>query len=135
MSSTNSIQVLGNLTRDPELLYTPGNTAITKGCIATNRAYKKKEEDAEEVLYLNYVMFGNQAEAFAKYMEKGRKVFMSGRLKTESWKSPDGEPRSRIVMIVNESVFLGDKKGGTAPKHAQSRPSDSEPPIKDEIPF
>lgn len=115
MASYNRIILVGNLTRDPQLSYTPANTAVCKFGIATNHKWKSKDGDArEEVCFVDCVVFGRAGETFNQYMSKGRPVLVEGRLKLDRWTSPEGEKRSRHEVFVENFTFLGGGRSGDA---------------------
>ncbi len=142
MASYNRIILVGNLTRDPELSYTPNNVAVCKFGIATN--HKRKDKDGnlkEEVCFVDCVAFGRSGETFKQYMAKGRSVLVEGRLKFDQWTSQDGTKRSKHEVVVDNFTFLsgrGDSGGGqSAPQAAGvAGPGSNEPPPGDDgIPF
>ncbi|MCH7993200.1 MAG: single-stranded DNA-binding protein [Planctomycetes bacterium] len=91
MASYNRIVLMGNLTRDPQLSYTPSNVAICKFGLATN--HKRKDRDGnvkEEVCFVDCTLFGRGGETFNQYMSKGRSVLVEGRLRLDQWTTPEG---------------------------------------------
>ncbi len=116
MSSLNNVQVIGNLTRDPEVRQTPnGQTVATIG-VATNRKWTNKQtnEKQEEVEFHNIVVWGKLAEICQQYIKKGAKVYFQGRLKTRNWEDPDGKKNYR-TEIVAENMIMLDSRGTGAP--------------------
>lgn len=114
MSNFNQVIQMGNLTRDPTLSYTPGQVAVVEFGLAVNRKYKKSDGTmGEEVLFIECKCFGKRAEVISKHFSKGNLIFVVGRLKLDSWEK-DGEPRSRIRIIVENFEFVGNKPGGQA---------------------
>ena len=109
MNNLNSVLVEGNLTRDPELGYTPQGTARTKLGVACHRYYRKEDEYQEETSFFEVTVWGRQAEVCAEYLEKGRAVRVVGRLRQDRWEDQDGNARSR-VCITAEHVEFGRKK-------------------------
>jgi single-strand DNA-binding protein len=103
----NSVVILGNLTRDPDLKYTSSGTAVAKIGVATNRKYK----DTEETFFAEITAWGKLAENAGKYLSKGSQMLCRGRLKTETWES-DGQKRSKTVVVAEEIKFVGKKKNG-----------------------
>ena len=119
-ASLNSAQVIGNLTRDPEVRQTPnGQTVATIG-VATNRKWTNKQtsEKQEEVEFHNIVVWGKLAEICQQYLKKGAKVYFQGRLKTRNWEDPDGKKNYRTEIIA-ENMLMLDSRGGAAPAAAQ----------------
>lgn len=112
-SSLNQAQIIGNLTRDPELRQTPtGQTVATFG-IATNRKWKDQAGQLqEEVEFHNVVAWGRLAEICGQYLKKGAKVFISGRLKTRTWDDPDGKKNYKTEIITEDMVMLDSRRGG-----------------------
>ncbi len=151
MASYNRIVLVGNLTRDPELSYTPANTAVCKFGIATNRKWKDREGgEREEVCFVDCVLFARSAETFNQYMSKGRQVLVEGRLTFDQWTTPEGVKRSKHVVTVENFTFLGGGRGSEgdhggrnqAPATAAAAPGPSgastdgpPPPTDDGIPF
>ncbi|MHC4696339.1 MAG: single-stranded DNA-binding protein [Planctomycetota bacterium] len=117
MASYNRIVLLGNLTRDPQLSYTPNNTAVCKFGIATNRKWKDRDGNMrEDVCFVDCTVFGRGGETFNQYMSKGRAVLVEGRLELSQWTTPEGEKRSRHGVVVENFTFLGGGRTGDAPR-------------------
>lgn len=142
MASYNRIILVGNLTRDPQLSYTPSNTAICKFGIATNRKWKDREGSMrEEVCFVDCVLFGKGGETFNQYMSKGRPVLVEGRLSLNQWTTPEGDKRSKHEVFVENFTFLGGgqggSKGGGDGAGGSTEPSHDEPPMPtdNDIPF
>lgn len=111
MASFNRIVLMGNLTRDPKITYTPANVAVCKFGLATNRKWKDRDGNArEEVCFVECVLFGNGGESFAKYMAKGRSVLVEGRLTLNQWTTPEGDKRSKHEVFVDNFTFVGSGK-------------------------
>lgn len=112
--SLNKVMLIGNLTRDPEMRYTPQGTAVCTFGLATNRQWTtetgEKKEDAE---FHNLVAWNKLAEICTQLLKKGRKVYVEGRLSTRSWQAQDGSPRTRTEVVISDMVIL-DKKGDDA---------------------
>ena len=98
----NTVSVTGNLTRDPELAYTPSGVAVVSLGVAHNRSYKKQGSDdwSEEVSYLDAVVFGKEAERVAPLLIKGCKVIVHGRLHQDRWETNEGEKRSKVKIVA-----------------------------------
>jgi len=138
-ASLNRIILIGNLTADPELRYTPSGTARTRFSIAINRQYKNASGQLqEETTFVPIVTWGSQAENCANYLSKGRSVAVEGRLRIDSFENAEGE-RKKVVEVVASSVqFLGGApRSGDAPAKAATPPSDSKPEASttEEVPF
>ncbi len=116
MANFNQVTVVGNLTRDPELRYTPQGTAVADVSIAINRSYTNKQtgQKVEEVDFFDCVLWGRTGELAAEYLKKGRPVLFSGHLKQDRWESPEGKKMSKVKIIVETMQFLGSKEGGGA---------------------
>ncbi len=113
MASFNRIVLMGNLTRDPQLSYTPSNTAVCKFGLATNRKWKDREGgNREDVCFVDCVLFGKGGEVFNQYMNKGRSVLVEGRLSLNQWTTPEGDKRSKHEVFVENFTFVGDGGGG-----------------------
>ena len=104
---------MGNLTRDPELRVTASGLSICKLSIATNRVFQTKDgEKREEVTYVDVDAFGRQAETISKYMSKGRSMLLEGRLKLDTWETPQGEKRSKLGVVLENFQFTGGRGDG-----------------------
>lgn len=115
MANLNKVFLIGNLTRDPELRYTPGGTAVANLGIAVNRRFKDSSgELKEEVCFLTVTVWDKQAEACCQYLSKGRPVFVEGVLQSRFWETTDGQKRSAIDVRAERVQFLGSYTGSTA---------------------
>jgi single-strand DNA-binding protein len=154
MASFNKVILAGNLTRDPELRYTPKGTAIAKIGLAINRSWKNEAgETKEEVTFVDVEAFGRQAEVIGQYMKKGRPFLVEGRLKLDQWEDKNTHQKQSKLKVVLESFSFIDSNrgdGGGAPSEApRSRPAapaakpeapapEGEappPPEEDDVPF
>ena len=148
MAGYNKVILIGNLTRDPELRYTPKGVAIAKIGLAVNRTWKTETgEQKEEVTFIDVDAFGRQAETLAQYVKKGSPLMVEGRLKLDQWDDKQtGQKRSKMGVTLEGFQFLGGGNrdgGGDAPR--PSRPSsaakpppsegDGPPPEDDDVPF
>ena len=116
MASLNKVFLIGNLTRDPELRYTPSGIAVVNLRLAINRRYKDKTgELKDEVCYVTATAWDKQAEVCNQYLHKGRPVFIEGRLQSRSWETNDGQKRNTIDVRAERIQFLGSMKESTAP--------------------
>ena len=118
----NKVIFLGNLTRSPELKYSPTGTAIASFGLAVNRKYKQGEELKEEVCFLDVTVFGKQAESAAQYLDKGRQALVEGRLQQQRWETEAGEKRSKLVVIAESVVFVGHKQEPSDPHGGPEEP-------------
>jgi single-strand DNA-binding protein len=114
MPSLNKVLLMGNLTRDPELRVTPKGTSICQFSLAINRQFKMESgETREEVIYVDVEAWGKQGETIAKYVTKGRPLYVEGRLRLDQWEDKNTkEKRSRMKVVLEQFQFLGDGRGG-----------------------
>jgi len=155
MANFNKVILVGNLTRDPELRYTPKGMAIAKVGLAINRNWTSEGgEKKEEVTFVDVDIFGRTAENVAQYMKKGRPIMVEGRLRLDQWDDKQtGQKRSRLGVVAETVQFLGSPGGGSgggeggdsapAPRRsaAPSAPAPASPsaepdmPSDDDVPF
>jgi single-strand DNA-binding protein len=153
-ASLNKVFLMGNLTRDPEVKYTPKGTAVCDLGIAINDSYKAQDGTIKEtVTYVDVEVWGRTAENCKQYLTKGRPVFVEGQLKLDQWEQ-DGQKKSRLKVRADRVQFLGGgpgRTGGGEQRSASSGPGDSgrtaarpastvsedapSPPNDDDIPF
>jgi single-strand DNA-binding protein len=113
MASFNKVIIAGNLTRDPELRYTPKGSAVAKIGMAVNRTWKNEAgESKEEVSFIDIEAWGRQAEVIAQYMRKGRPLLVEGRLKQDTWEDKNTHQKQSKLKVVLESFSFIDSKGG-----------------------
>ncbi|MDZ4227842.1 MAG: single-stranded DNA-binding protein [Candidatus Levybacteria bacterium] len=111
--SLNRAQLIGNLTRDPELRYTPSGTAVCSFGLATNRSWKTDSgEKHDEAEFHNIVAWNKLAELCSQFLVKGRKVFVEGRLATRSWTGQDGAQRNRTEIVISDMILLDSRRPG-----------------------
>jgi len=151
MASFNKVILAGNLTRDPELRYTPKGTAIARLGIACNRKWKSETgEMKEEVTFVDVDAFGKTAETIGQYLKKGRPILIEGRLRYDTWEDKQsGQKKSKLGVVLENFQFLdagGGRGEGAAeaprpratagPAPAAPEPADVEPPPEpDDVPF
>ena len=111
MSDTNTVILTGNLTRKPELRYTPKGTGIADFGLASNRRYRQGDDLKDEVCFVDVTVFGSSAVAVASHLDKGRKVLVEGRLQFRSWDTETGQKRSKLEIVAERVNFLGSKNG------------------------
>ncbi|KKR76962.1 MAG: Single-stranded DNA-binding protein [Candidatus Levybacteria bacterium GW2011_GWA2_40_8] len=122
--SLNRAQLIGNLTRDPELRYTPQGTAVCSFGIATNRSWTTDAgEKKDEAEFHRIVAWGKLAELCSQFLVKGRKVFVEGRLSTRSWNAQDGTQRQATEIIISDMILLD----SNVRKTAEAQESEEEP--------
>ena len=148
MPNYNKVILMGNLTRDPEVRYTSGGTAIAKLGMAINRHWTTKEgEKKEETTFVDVDAFGRQAEVIGQYMKKGKPVMIEGRLKYDQWEDKQtGQKRSKMGVILENFQFIDSRGEGGGGEYSQpdapsGAPSGgdsgggSAPPQDDDVPF
>ncbi len=129
--------LIGRLTRDPELRYTPGGTSVCSFSIANNRTYVTAGEKREQVSFFNCVAWAKTGEVIAEYCKKGQRIGIEGRLQQRSWDDQEGKKRQTVEIVVDNFQFL------TAPRESapeasvdqSSGPGSSEPSPNTENPF
>lgn len=143
MANLNKVMLIGNLTRDPELRYTPKGTAVADIGLAINRVWSNDAgERQEDTTFVDVTLWGRQAELAEKYLSKGRGAYIEGRLQLDTWEDKEsGKKRSKLKVVGENLQFLPDGKGG-----AQRQQSSDNSPAKgndtpavaedeDDIPF
>lgn len=110
--SWNRVELIGNLTRDPELRYTPSGAAVCTFGLATNRTYVSEGEKKEDVDFHRLVSWNKLAELCNQLLKKGNKVFISGRLQTRSWEGQDGVQRQTTEIVVEDMILLTPRANG-----------------------
>jgi|SRR5581483_11127575 len=124
--SLNRVQLIGNLTRDPELRYTPSGTAVCSFGLATNRSWTTDTgEKREETEFHKIVAWNKLAELCSQFLVKGRKVYVEGRLSTRSWTTPEGQQRSATEVVIDDMILLDNKRPEEG--HAASESVSPEP--------
>ncbi len=107
MVSVNNVILAGNLTRDPEVRYTPSGSAVANFGLAVNRTYRSREgEKKEDVSFFDVETWGRQAETCGEYLKKGSPVLVEGRLKQDSWENREGQKRSKVKIRAMRVQFL-----------------------------
>src|ERR1700726_918120 len=121
MANLNRVLLIGNLTRDPEIRYTPKGTAVADIGLAVNRVFTGEDgEKREEVTFVDVVLWSRLAEIAEQYLKKGRPVFIEGRLQLDTWDDKQsGQKRSRLRVVAENMQMLGSRgdseAGSTAP--------------------
>lgn len=129
MANFNKVLLIGNLTKDPELRYTPQGTAVVNLRLAVNRRYKDKNQELkEEVCFLTAVAWNKQAETCNQYLHKGSPLLIEGRLQSRSWEDASGQKRNVLEVRAERVQFLGaaPSKGAAEPPDERSQ----EPPAE-----
>lgn len=153
MASFNKVILAGNLTRDPELRYTPKGTAIAKIGLAVNRSWTSEDgQKKEEVNFIDVEAWGRQGEVIAQYMKKGRPLLVEGRLKLDTWEDKNTKQKvSKLKVVLESFSFIDSNRGeagageGGAPAPRPPRPAPTPPageplegdgpPESDDVPF
>jgi single-strand DNA-binding protein len=150
MASFNKVILMGNLTRDPEMRYTPKGTAVAKLGLAVNRVWKTETgETKEDVLFIDIEAFSRQAETIGQYLKKGSPILVEGRLRLDTWDDKQtNQKRSKILVTAENVRFLGSgqpREGGApeaprprssgAPATSSTETADEPPPSEDDVPF
>jgi single-strand DNA-binding protein len=145
MANLNKVMLMGNLTRDPEVRYTPKGTAVAELGLAINRVYSAENgEKREETTFVDVTLWGRTAEIAGEYLKKGRPVFIEGRLQLDSWDDKQtGQKRSKLKVVGEAMQLMGGRGdggggggggesegGGGGRPPQQSRPSPSRPPVQ-----
>lgn len=131
MANFNRVILVGNLTRDPEVKYTSGGTAVTEIGLAINRYWTDKQtsEKKEETTFVDVTLWGRQAELAGEYLSKGRPVLIEGRLQLDTWDDKTtGQKRSRLRVVGETMQFLGGKPDGGGGRSGGGGPRSAPPP-------
>lgn len=119
MLELNKVFLIGNLTRDPEVRYLPSGSAVAEFDIGVNERFKGRDgELKKETLFMRIKSFGRTAEFCGEYLKKGRRVFVEGRLRSESWEAKDGTKRSRLAVVAFRIQFADAKPAAVAAEEA-----------------
>lgn len=135
MSNLNCVFIIGRLTRNMELKYTSGGTAIGNFSIAVNRGRKQDGNWIEEVNYFNCILWGKRAEALSQYMTKGMEVGIEGELKQNRWKDQDGNSRQKVEIVAKNINLLRRPKEGSNQQAVPHETTNNQDGFKDDIPF
>jgi len=141
MASVNKVILVGNLGRDPELRYIPSGQPVANFTLATNERWRDKDgNNQERTEWHRVVVWGKSAENCAQYLQKGRSVYVEGRLQTRDWEDKDGNKRSTTEVVAQVVQFLGGRGGSDAggdfgPPGAGSGGGDPSGPPPSDVPF
>lgn len=124
-ASLNKVMLIGNLGRDPEIKYLPNGTTVATFSVATEE--RRKDKDEKKVEWHNITCFGKQAEVVGEYLCKGSRVYVEGRIQTDTWEDKDGNRRKAIKIILKDLQMLGGTRKG--------KENETEAPFDDEVPF
>ncbi|MFS8130353.1 MAG: single-stranded DNA-binding protein [Candidatus Dojkabacteria bacterium] len=139
----NRVTLMGNVTKDPDLRFTPAGAPVISFSIATNRRYKKGEEWVDEPSFHNVVVW-NQAEQLGQRVHKGTRIYIEGRIQTRSWDGADGKKQYKTEVVADRVILISrfegsnddgapSAGGSSAPKASKSAPAEAEPAGEDEI--
>lgn len=132
MANFNKVILIGNLTRDPELRYTPNNVAVTKIGLAVNRRWRNQQnEQQEETTFVDCTAFARTAEVLNQYLQKGRPIFIEGRLNQRRWQDQEGNNRSKLEVVVESFQFIDGRSGGGGESPSQPTQGQASPPAAD----
>ena len=139
----NRVEILGNVTNDLELRYTPNGAAVLNFGVATNRRYQQDNEWKDDTTFHNVVVWGKQAETMARFAKKGTRLYISGRLQTRSWEGEDGKKNYKTEIVAREISLLAryDKEGkseavaGESSKASSKGESSEEEINPEDLPF
>ena len=134
MANLNKVMLIGNLTREPELRYTPSGAAVCEFTLAINRKYK----DKEETVFVGVVAWERKAELIQEYCHKGDPLYVEGRLTQDSWEDKDGNKRSKTKVTLYDMQFLGSRKSAESappPPRPEPQAAPKSYDAEDDIPF
>ena len=141
MASLNKVLLIGNLTRPPELRYTPSGTAVADLRLAVNNDYTTQSgERRQEASFLTVIVWGKQAESCSEYLDKGSEIFVEGRIQVRDWEGKDGQKRTATEVVAERVQFMSRTKGAGAgaPATVPAAPAfaeDSGGGNEDDVPF
>jgi len=152
MASLNKVLLIGNLTKDPQLRFTPNGSAVADLRLAINRWWTGQDgQRHEETTFVDVTLWGRQAEVASEYLHKGAPVFIEGRLKLDQWQDKEGQNRSRLVVVGERMQFIGPRAQGARSgdvgepsevgQDIETKPVPEEPPVgpaqppDDDLPF
>lgn len=122
MANFNKVFLMGNMTRDPELRYTPNGTPLCEFGMAINRSWTSRDgETREETCFVDVTMWGRRGEVISEYFSKGQPIFIEGRLKLDQWETPDGK-RSKLSVVAENFEFIGSPRGGSGSSQSGQGP-------------
>jgi single-strand DNA-binding protein len=115
MANLNKVMLIGNLTRDPELRYTPSGKAVADISLAINRVWNNEQgQKQEDTIFVDVTLWGRQAELAQQYLSKGRCAYIEGRLQMDTWDDKEtGKKRSKLKVVGDQLQFMPDGKGGS----------------------
>ena len=138
MASVNKVIIVGNMTKEPEMTFTPGGVAVTKFSLAVNESWTSNGEKKEHVEFFNCEAWNKAAEAINQYVTKGQPLYVEGKLRTETWDDRDtGAKKSRVKVVVSEFQFLASKPRDEDNTPAQRPAANARKQVieEDDLPF
>ena len=139
MAGLNKVMIIGNLGADPEMRYMADGTAMTSFNVAASRTFNGPDgERREETEWFSVVAWRKLAEQCSQFLQKGRKVYVEGRLRTRSWDTPEGQRRYKTEVVAEQVVFLDRAPGAPMTGAGAPMPKEGEPPLEvepEDIPF
>ena len=133
MANFNKVILMGNLTKEPDLRFTPSGAPVCNFDLAVNRSYTTQSgEKKDEVCYITIVVWGKQAESCREYLHKGRPALVEGHLQQRSWETPEGQKRSKYEVVAERVLFVGARKEPGGEGEAIRPPYET---AEEEIPF
>jgi single-strand DNA-binding protein len=127
MASLNKVLLIGNLTRDPDVRYTPKGTAVADVSMAINRVWTNDSgQRQEETIFVDVTLWGRQAEIAQQYLHKGRPLFVEGRLQMDTWEDKQtGQKRSKLKIVAENIQLLGPRENGCAQRDSSGSDNES----------
>jgi single-strand DNA-binding protein len=135
MANLNHVILLGNLTRDPEVRYTPSGTPVATLGLAVNNRLKQGDEWKDDPCFIDVIVFGKQAESCGEYLSKGQPVLVEGRLRYRTWESQDGQKRSKHEVSAFRVQFMPKAGRGPGSGGVPGDLGEGEPSEDDDVPF
>jgi len=137
MGSLNKVQLIGNLGKDPELQYTQSGMAVAHFPLATTETFTDKNtgDKKEDVTWHNVTLFGKMAETLTQYLDKGKQIYVEGKIRNSSYDDKDGIKRYKTEVIANNIVLLGKKDGTQSDDHQESQVRPTRRDIEEDVPF
>lgn len=137
--SLNRVELIGNLTKEPEVRVFQNGNSMAAFSVATNRSYKTDDGEKKDIPeYHNIVVFGKMVDICEKYLRKGSKVWIEGRLQTRSWETKEGEKRYTTEIVLQQLIMLSKKEGGQRPESdnlADDKIQNDQEAELDDLPF
>lgn len=130
MASLNRLTIIGNLGKDPEMKYTPAGNPVTTFSVACTEVFTSNEEKKQITEWFNVVAWNKLAETCNSYLNKGKQVYIEGKVRTKSWEGNDGQKHYKTEVIADKVIFLGAREQGKEGKQEEAPEKE-----KDDIPF